>query len=273
MPAHGGGMEIIVDILRIESTSNHIYKSTKKLLATGTRKKTRTFIIEGERIVRDAIKNGASVEYVILADDDISFDELKNIKTYQMPHKLFDTLKSTVNSQGILAVVRYTEADFDKIDFSAGGCYLYLDSVTDPGNMGTILRTADAFGISGVIISAGCVDVYNPKVLRSTMSGIFNIKLYFDEGTALDSFRKNGYKITGAFLDGTGIEQGIDYTEKSVVVMGNEANGISEEIEKFCDEKITIPMTGGAESLNVSVACGIILYDSFVYRKNLRNVR
>lgn len=257
-----------MNIIRIESTANTVYKNTKKLLAASTRKKTRSFLIEGERIVRDAIKNGADVQYVILSENAPRIEGINNIKTYEMPKKLFDTLKDTVNSQGIMAVVKYTESNFKDAELEKDGCYLYLDCVTDPGNMGTILRTADAFGVSGVILSEGCVDVYNPKVLRSTMSGIFNIKLYFDDGTALEKLKQAGYKVFGTFLDGKCIGEKTEYGEKHVIVMGNEANGISDKIEELCDEKIKIPMTGGAESLNVSVACGIILYDSYVYRND-----
>lgn len=257
-----------MDNIIIESATNQIYKNTKKLCVTSNRKKTQTFVIEGERIVCDAVKNGAQVQYAILSENTCKPSELNGIKTYFMSQKLFDTLKSTVNSQGIIAVVKYGEADFSKIDFEKKGCFLYLDSVRDPGNMGTILRSADAFGVSGVIVSKGCVDVYNPKVLRSTMSGIFNINLYFDDGDALSIMKNNGYKIFGTFLKGKNINEIQDYTDKSVIVMGSEADGISEKIAELCDEKITIPMTGGAESLNVSVACGIILYNSYICRKN-----
>jgi len=257
-------------MIRIESSSNSIYKNTKKLFEKNGRKKSSCFIIEGERIVRDAYKNGAQFEYIILNEKRELPAELNEVKTYVITEKLFNDLKETVNSQGILAVVRCPENDFDAVDLSEGGCFLYLDSVMDPGNMGTILRSADAFGINGVILSKGCVDVYNPKVIRSTMSGIFNVNLFFDNGKYLEKFKNNGYKIIGTFPEGEKTSSGFEYTDKCVIVMGNEANGISREIENLCDAKLTIPMTGGAESLNVSVACGIILYESYVYRlKNL----
>lgn len=257
-------------MIKIESSSNAIYKNTKKLFGKSERKKSACFIIEGERIVRDAYKNGAQFEYILVNEKRELPIELSGIKTYSIADKLFNDLKETVNSQGILAVVRCPENDFERENLNEGGCYLYLDSVTDPGNMGTILRSADAFGIKGVILSKGCVDVYNPKVIRSTMSGIFNVKIFFDNGEYLEKFKNNGYKIIGTFPDGEKTSSGFEYTDKSVIIMGNEANGISYEIEKLCDAKLTIPMTGGAESLNVSVACGIILYESYVYRlKNL----
>lgn len=258
-------------MIKIESTSNSIYKHTKKLLGKNERKKSSCFIIEGERIVRDAYKNGAEFEYVILSENKTNFDVLSGVKTYVFTEKLFEDLKETVNSQGVIGVVRCPEQSFDENTIKDGGCYLYLDSVMDPGNMGTILRSADAFGVDGVILSKGCVDVYNPKVVRSTMSAIFNVNLYLDNGKILESFKVNDYKIVGTFLNTEKSPENFDYTDKCVIVMGNEANGICPDTENFCNEKIKIPMTGGAESLNVSVACGIILYESYIYRlKNLR---
>jgi len=253
-------------VIKIESSSNNIYKNTKKLFGKNGRKKSSCFIIEGERIVCDAYKNGAQFEYIIISEKRELPPELTNVKTYVVTEKLFDDLKETVNSQGILAVVKCPENNFADVDLSGSGCYLYLDSVADPGNMGTILRSADAFGIDGVILSKGCVDVYNPKVIRSTMSGIFNVKLFFDDGNYLEEFKNNGYKIIGTFPLGEIASSEFDYSDKCVIVMGNEANGISQEVERICDSKLTIPMTGGAESLNVSVACGIILYESYMYR-------
>ncbi len=254
-------------MLRIESTSNQLFKNTKKLLSRSGRKKTNTFIIEGERIVRDALDGRADIKYIFVSD---SFAEsvgegFGNIPLYSLPDKLFDELKSTVNSQGILAVAEYTDCPIESIDYSEG-VYLYLDSVTDPGNMGTIIRSADAFGIKGIVLSKGCVDVFNPKVLRSTMSGIFSVNLYFDEGEVLKSFKERGFQIIGTFPSGADSSEKFIYSDKCVIVMGNEANGISEETETLCTHRVTIPMTGNAESLNVSIACSIMLYEASLHR-------
>ncbi|MBO5007793.1 MAG: RNA methyltransferase [Clostridia bacterium] len=253
-------------MIRIESSSNTLFKQTKKLLTRSGRKKTGSFIIEGERIVRDAANGRAKLQYIFVSDSfgEALCEDFGGVRIYSLPDKLFDELKSTVNSQGILAVADYIDSDLDEIDFTKG-CYLYLDSVADPGNMGTIIRSADAFGADGIILSSGCVDVFNPKVLRSTMSGIFNIKLYFDDGT-LPVFYEKGFRIIGTFPDGASSSADFEYSDKCVIVMGNEANGICPQIEKYCTHRVTIPMTGGAESLNVSVACGIMLYEAFIHR-------
>lgn len=255
-----------MNTVKIESSENSVYKNTKKLFNRSERKKTNTFILEGERLVKDALRNGAELEYIMISEKRDLPEELCGVKTYVLSERLFDGLKSTVNSQGILAVARYLKSEISDISYENGGCYLYLDGISDPGNMGTILRTADAFGVNGVIVSSGCVDVYNPKVLRSTMSGIFNIKLYFSDEGILNTFKKNGFKIIGTFPDSGSCTGSYNYTQKHIIVMGNEANGISESVERLCSGRIKIPMTGGAESLNVSVACGIILYDSYMFR-------
>ena len=247
-------------MIKIESSSNNIYKYTKKLLGKNERKKTSCFIIEGERIVRDAYKNGAEFEYIILEEGREPILELSQVKTYQISSKLFDDLKGTVSSQGILAVVKCPDAEFNEDTIKKGGCYLYLDCVCDPGNMGTILRSADAFGVDGIILSKGCVDVYNPKVIRSTMSAIFNVKLFFDNGSVLEDFKNNGYKIIGTFPNGEMASPEYDYTDKCVIVMGNEANGITESLKSKGDVVIKIPMEERSESLNVAIASSIMMY-------------
>lgn len=251
---------------KIESSSNSIIKQTKKLLTSSGRKKLGLFILEGERLVCDAVSVGADIEYVLVSE---SFDKdkiLSSVKTYEIPDKLFNELKTTVNTQGILAVARYSLLNAYDIDLSKG-TYLYLDSISDPGNMGTIIRSANAFGIDGIILSAGCTDVFSPKVLRSTMSGIFTVKLYKDDGNVLKTLSENDFDILGTFPNGKFTPRSFAYGDKCVIVMGNEANGICCEVEKYCTHRVTIPMTNDAESLNVSVACGIMLYEAFIAKK------
>ena len=123
--------------------------------------------------------------------------------------------------------------------------------------------SANAFGIDGVILSKGCVEPFNPKVLRSTMSGVFAVNLYFDDGYAIEKLKECGFKILGTFPKGEFYPSDFDYTDKCVIVMGNEANGISPATERLLTDRMTIPMTEHAESLNVSVACGIMLYEVY----------
>lgn len=255
-------------MIRIESTSNSIFKQTKKLLSSSNRRKTGMFLVEGERIVKDALSLGAQMEYILLSETyqktaECDFD---GQRVYILTDKLFDELKSTVNTQGIMAVSKYIDSPYDEINYNKG-LYLYLDSVADPGNMGTIIRSAAAFGVDGIVLSKGCVDVFNPKVIRSTMSGIFSAKLYFDKGNILEEFRDNGYQIIGTFPSDAVSSRDFCYSDKCIIVMGNEANGICLGTEKMCTHRVSIPMTEDAESLNVSVACGILLYEAYTKTK------
>ncbi len=251
---------------KIESSSNPIIKQVKKLLTPAGRKKQGLFILEGERLVADSVKLGADIEYIMVSESFKNADFPKDIKVYTVSDRIFDDLKSTVNSQGVLAVAKYKFSPVEDMDFCKG-LYLYLDCVSDPGNMGTIIRSANAFGVDGIILSKGCADVFNPKVLRSTMSGIFKVKIYQDTDTVLSELSKNGFSIVGTFPRGEFTASDFSYGDKCVIVMGNEANGISSKVESMCTHSVTIPMTNNAESLNVSVACGIMLYEAYIARK------
>ncbi len=259
-------------IIKIESAANAVFKNIKKLATHSGRKKNDMFVVEGLRSVSDAVKNGAEVECVVFCEDTpvIEFD--KPLKTYMFSKKLFDELKFTVNSQGVLAVVRFDvhgkEDLFKNSNFNNIKNIVYLDAVQDPGNLGTIIRTCDAMGVDALVLGDGCADPYNPKTVRSTMASIFNVPLYFDDDSTytLKKLNSSGFKITGTFLSGDSYIYNSDLTGKNVIVMGNEANGISHNIEDMCNNKVKIPMSGGAESLNVATACAIILYEQ--YRQN-----
>ncbi len=249
----------------IDSTSNKIVKHTKKLLDRSGRREYRQFIIEGKRLVCDAIENGANIEYVLL-EQGAEFCASASVCKYELSHKAFSALKTTVNSQGILAVVNMPEID----EFNAtGGFYIYLDGIADPGNMGTIIRTADACGADGLILSENCVDIYNPKVVRSTMASIFNVNIYFDNSNRgiLKKMRECGVNIISGSLQGSKSIYDVDFKNKSVIVIGNEANGITDEVIELSTELVKIPIVGKAESLNAAVACAVMAYERV--RQNL----
>lgn len=252
----------------IDSTSNKIIKSTKKLLERNGRKEAEKFIIEGKRLVNDAVSGGADIEFV-LVEQGTEISLSKNILTYELSHKAFSALKSTVNSQGVIAVARMPH----KADFSPSekdNClYIYLDGVSDPGNMGTIIRTADATGADGIVVSASCVDVYNPKVVRSTMASIFNVPIYFDdaERSVLKKMKKSGIMVISGSLSGEKSLYDVNFKQRCVAVIGNEANGITNEVIEQSDILIKIPIIGKAESLNAAVACAVIAYERL--RQNL----
>ncbi len=248
-------------ITEIQSSSNLLFKNTKKLLNASDRKKAKKFIVEGYRIVADAVRHNADIDYIVISQEYQLEAFEQSHRVYRFSKKLFSQISGTVNSQGIIAVVNC----FDTQINIAQGNYsniVYLDCVTDPGNMGTILRTCDAMGVDCVIASKGCVDIYNPKVVRATMASMFCVPVFCDaDDTVITELKQNEFSVVGTVIDGSISVFDSDLTGKTVIVMGNEANGISDKVKQMCDVKIKVPMSGGAESLNVAVCCAMVLYE------------
>ena len=187
-------------IINIESSSNNIFKNTKKLLGASERRKTGKFIVEGYRIVADAIRHKADIDYIMVSASYSQETYDDRYKVYRLSARLFEEISSTVNSQGIIAVVNIPKKDADVLFSEECRYVVYLDSVMDPGNMGTILRTCDAMGVDAVVASKGCVDIYNPKVVRSTMASIFNVPVFFErDEELLPRLASSGCSIVGTF--------------------------------------------------------------------------
>ena len=242
----------------IMSKDNKIVKEIKKL----KQKKYRgdKFIIEGVTMIEEAIKENANIECIVVSEnyEDKLFFEKYNV--IEVTENIFKELTELETSTGVLAVVKKENMP-TKVDINAN-FILALDSIQDPGNLGTIIRTLDAAGLGQIIISKGCVDPYSAKVIRATMGSIFRLKIIEVENLkeTLEELKKDGFKIVGATLQKSKSLYETDLNKK-VVVIGNEANGISKEIKDISDESIKIPMLGKAESLNASIAAGIIIYE------------
>ena len=192
-----------------------------------------------------------------------SNDFLYTIAKYNciyVTEKVFSGITDVTNPQGILAVIG-KNTDINEIDYNQN-LFLVLDNIQDPGNMGTILRTADSINLKQIIVSKGTADCYNPKVVRSTMGAIFRVKVIECEDLkkVVKEMKKRKIKVYATDLQTDKSIYDVDY-KKSAIVIGNEANGVSKELLEIADEKIRIPMIGKTESLNASVATGIILYE------------
>lgn len=186
--------------------------------------------------------------------------EIAKYECICVTENIFKTMSDVNTPQGILAVIDRNTTE-NEIDYSQD-MIVALDDIQDPGNLGTILRTVDSIGLSQILVSKGTADSYNPKVVRSTMGAIFRIKIIEcdDLVKTLKEIRKNKYKIVVTSLQTENSVYDISYNKK-IIVIGNEANGVSKEIQDMADEKIKIPMLGKTESLNASVATGIVLYE------------
>ena len=242
----------------ITSKDNEIIKNIKKL----KEKKYRldSYIVEGIKMVKEAISENQEIALIAIREDfKIDFDT-KNIKTVIISNKIFNDISDVKTPQGILAVIKKNQNN--QIETNQD-YILALDSLQDPGNMGTIIRTADSANINQIIINKTTVDPYSPKVIRSTMGAIYrtNIIEVEDLKTTLKEMKSKGFQIITTDLKATQSIYDINYNNKTVVVIGNEANGVSQEILQTADKKVIIPMLGKTESLNASIAASIMIYE------------
>lgn len=245
----------------IESRDNSKIKLVKFLSSKKGREKEKLYLAEGEILVYEYLKSSLKIEFILCAESYTrDHNDFENVKIFKVKNEIFDSISNTQNSQGIIAVIHKHDAILN--DLIENNTVLFLDSLQDPGNMGTIIRTADAFGIGGIICNKGCVDVYNPKAVRAAMGSMTRVKFYFaenDKETIL-FLKDNNYKIFSAVVDGDVFLEDIKETSRSVIVIGNESKGIKEEIKSMSDVVFSIKMTGGSESLNAGVAASICLY-------------
>ena len=256
----------------ITSKDNETVKNIKKLKDRKYRDLNNEFIIEGIKLVKEAISENFMIKKIVICEeclenaiiDEKTLYEIAKYECIYVTKKIFESISDVTHPQGILAVV---EKNNKKPINYKEDIVLVLDGLQDPGNLGTILRTIDSANLSQIIVSKETVDAYNPKVVRSTMGAIFRVNIIQTDNLkeTLKEFKKHKYKIMSTSLGATESIYDIDYNKK-VLVIGNEANGVSKGILDFADEKVIIPMLGKTESLNASVATSIIVYE-YVRRK------
>lgn len=251
----------------IQSKDNSLIKEIKKLKNKRFRTLNSQFLVEGFRFVEEALISSFQVSQIFLNENcqdkwqNFNLDKLlqKSTKVYLVKEQVFKQLSETENPQGIVAVVDKMKLTNTKNQ----GIYVLVDKVQDPGNLGTIIRSAHAAGASGIIVTKGTVDVYNEKTLRSTMGSIFNIPVIEDETLAFTKeLKENNFKLIVSSLENSTSFYNIDMTQDLIIAIGNEGSGISEEIYSLGDIKVKIPMPGNAESLNAAVAASIMLFEA-----------
>ena len=254
-------------IMVITSKDNEIVKHIRKLREKKYRDEQNEFVIEGIKMLEEAVREKAKIKLIVISEDQTQSPLQKDIlykvakeKIIYVSEKIFNLLTDVNTPQGILAVIEkptQTEIDYSK------DLYLILDNIQDPGNMGTILRTADSIGLTQIIVPKGNADSYNPKVVRSTMGAIFRVKVIEVEDLlkTIKEMKKHKIQILASSLETETTIYEVTY-KRSAIIIGNEGNGVSREIQESADKKIKIPMPGKTESLNAAVATGIILYNA-----------
>ena len=244
----------------IESTHNETVKKARSLANRKGRQSWGLHFIEGEKLVREAVASGAEFQDVFLEEDHDPMAAMlagKGANVYTVKRSVMESLTQTQTPQWVCATVK-TPATSLPTDYPYG-LIVALDRVQDPGNLGTILRTADAMGAVGLLLGEGCADPYAPKPIRAAMGSIYHLQVWqADLATEIARLKEQGFVAICGHLKGSEILP--DPTEKCVLVIGNEGNGVSDEVADQC-KKYRLPMYGLAESLNASVAAGILIYE------------
>ena len=243
----------------LTSLKNTKIVSWRSLKDKKGREEQHAFLVEGVRMVREALSSSFTVQALLLREDYVpDFSLPCDIPSFMLPAHVFQSVCDTRTPQGIAAVLEMK--DHQAV---SGARLIALDNVQDPGNVGTIIRTADAAGFDGVLLSPDCADLFSPKVLRSTMGSVFRLGFSFPSSLpdALSEFKMEGYSVLSSQLDGESFFDRAGVSSRFVLVVGNEGNGVSDPVKALATHRLCLPMRGGAESLNVAVAAGIMMYD------------
>lgn len=244
--------------------SNQQVKHIRSLHRKKFRNKENQFIVEGVKIVDEVVRSQLSVELLVLTPTNENLQNVyPNLPAAITDEKTFAKLSNQTNAAGVLAVVNKPDYSFSPDEL--GQLTLMLDDINDPGNLGTILRTADWFGIQHIICSEETVDLYNPKTIQSTMGSIARVKVFYLDLPATLAQLTDQFNIMGLFMQGEPVDTQKS-NKKSIIVTGNEANGISKSVQPYIHTKVSIPRFSNKnqtspESLNASIATSIVCYE------------
>lgn len=240
----------------ITSVKNEQVKAWKKLQKRKERTNTQTFLVEGYHLLQEAKNSNWGIKEIIVQEGVELPSWCDDFHIIKVSNNVFEHISETRSPQGIAAII-----EMKKMEDVVGKHILLIDSVQDPGNLGTIIRTADAAGFDGVILGNGTVDLYNDKVIRATQGSIFHIPIFEkDLQKVIPELKADGFSIWATALEGATLYHEVSIDTKVAIVLGNEGAGVNKEIINQADKIVKIPIYGQAESLNVSIAAGILMY-------------
>lgn len=250
---------------KISSKDNSKLKLIKSLSKKKYRDQSGKFLVESVKFIADAINLDADIDFVVFDERNTDKNllillEEKDIETYSIEAKVFSNICDTISTQGAIAVASKRMFKYSSDD----RLIVFLDDLQDPGNLGTIIRTSLAFGIDKLFLSKNTVDAYNPKTTRATAAAIFKqaIIRVDDKMEFFNEIKRDGFEIISTVVD-SDVELGqINLNDKICLVIGSEGNGVSKEVKAFSDHRVTIKMSGDQESLNASIAAGIVIYEA-----------
>ncbi len=252
----------------ITSKDNNLIKYISKLQTSAKlRREDRRFISEGLRVSLEALRGGVEIESVLVTDEVLKkhSQELEPLlicgaEVFLIPQKIMQYISDTKTPQGVICVLKALDNNivFDTINNK----YIFLENIQDPSNLGTILRTADALGISGVIMTDNCCDIYSPKVCRGAMGALFRVPFMFVQNAPefIRNFAEYGSTYAAVVRDAENLGE-CSFDGNCLIAVGNEGNGLTDETISACQRRITIPMSGNAESLNAAIASGILMWE------------
>lgn len=264
-------MEAIREL--ISSRSNKTVKYLKGLGLARNRQKEGRFLIEGVRIIEEAIENPGCMERLIVTPQAASSDRQaalietareRGIETMWVADRVIDYLSETKTSQGVMAQVRPVDFTVDDLERGQTPLIIVAHLLQDPGNLGTIVRVAEAAGAGGVVITPGTVDFFNPKALRATMGSIFRLPTYRADSLEkfLVHFKEKGYQVVAAMVSGKKKYFEVNLMKPTIMLLGQEAAGLPADASRLSDVRVSIPMATMIDSLNVASAAGVILYEA-----------
>ena len=260
-------------------------EASKLLQSAKERKEKGRFIIEGKKMVSEALSIDGAVDCLFMTETFAGSESGKKLlegascDVSIVPDSSLKKVSELVTPEGVMAAastdsIEKASKENSESCLKKGFPILFLEDLQDPGNLGTIIRTAEAAGVSGIVLSKGCVDPFSPKVVRATMGSIFRTPVFKCEGTEdfydiIPEKKAEGFSFYAAALSGKKAYTDIIYGEKAAFLIGNEGKGLSERAIRACDEEMLIPMEGKAESLNAAVAAAVIMFEAKRQRGNL----
>jgi len=255
----------------ITSVANSRVKNIISLIKkTRSRKEQGVFVVEGIRMVREAPKDRirelyVSENFLMKEENRIFLEKEVGLPFEAVKDEVFAKMSDTVTPQGILCVLEKMDHNLEYMLQQKEGTFLVLEDIQDPGNLGTMLRTGEGAGIAGIIMSSGTVDIYNPKVIRSTMGSIYRVPFCYvdDLPAALRLLRKRGVHTYAAHLQGDRYYDECFFSGQTALLIGNEGNGLSDEVSALAEHRLKIPMEGQVESLNAAIAASILMYEAY----------
>ncbi len=258
----------------ITSRSNQTVISAAALKEKKYRETERKFLIEGVKLMKEAVLSGIELSAVFATSDNAEMCRraISEVEITEVSDSVFEKISTEKSPQGVICVAKYIDKihNINKIynmnDFDGDNRFLVLSSVRDPGNLGTVIRTAAAFGIDEIILSSDCADIYNPRTVRGAMGTLFKQRISYVSNlpAAVDQMSKCGYKVYAAVLDDKAVRlDELNVDRRTAFIIGNEGHGIARDVIEAAGNTVYIPMASGVESLNAGVAASVFMWESF----------